>query len=68
MTQIAARGLMRRPSACHACPWRARSDGGRRWFRVAHGDPQTGPELARSSSAGCGPQPSKLVMRVRACP
>jgi hypothetical protein len=44
---------------------RARQDGESRGLTVAHGDSGMHPDLRAHRSAGRGPKPSKLVMRVR---
>ncbi len=47
------------------CPLRARSGGESESLAGIHGDYRACPDLGQNSSRGCGPQPSKLVMRVR---
>jgi len=48
-----------------ACPLRARPDGEPRLFTVTHGQQAISPDLRLRCSVQPGPEPSKLVMRVR---
>jgi hypothetical protein len=51
--------------ALSAYPFRARWSGEPAGLTVIHGERSTCSDLGQGSSGCCGPQPSKLVMRVR---